>query len=517
MFGKKSPAQKVALVIMDGVGVAPPGPGNAVTLANTPNLDKYWQRFPHTYLKAAGEFVGLTSDADGNSEVGHLTMGVGKVVLQDLPRIDKLIETGSFFRNAVLEKAIKHAKDRGSNIHLCGLVGYGLVHSNIDHLYALLDFLVRENVDSDNVFLHAFMDGRDSSPTSGIKVLEEIEEYMHKRRIAKFASFVGRYYAKDRDKRYQRTKLAYELMTKGKGRKVEDFRKPLEDHYKQGGSDEYLRPHVIVNSSGPIARVSNNDVLICFDFRPDRAQQMTRAFEEENFTGFKRDRLENLFFVGFTDYKEGFPSNIAFPQERVMNTVGSVLSTNKKTQLRIAESEKFPHVTYFFDGGKEVLFEGEDQVNIPSNKQVATYDQAPEMKTIDIAKKFVELDRKKDYTFSLINFAAPDMVSHTGVLDASVKAMEEVDKALGVVVDYVLSRRGSVIITADHGNCEELINNRTGEIDTKHSSNDVPFIFVQEKAKARELEPGTLADIAPTIFNYLKIDKPLEMTGRVLV
>ncbi|MBD3280159.1 2,3-bisphosphoglycerate-independent phosphoglycerate mutase [Candidatus Dojkabacteria bacterium] len=520
LFGNlltKNARKKVVLVVLDGLGVAPPGPGNAVTLANTPNLDKYWQNYPHGTLKAFGKFVGLPQDADGNSEVGHLTMGAGKVVLQDLPRIDNAIQTGSFFKNDQFLKAIEHAKNNAGAIHLLGLVGNGLVHSDLNHLFALIDLLDQQSFDPDKVSLHAFLDGRDSSPDAGARVLERIDKYMDSKRLGKIASFVGRAFAKDRDERWDRTKKAYEIITLGKGKKVGNYKVALEKYYKRGKSDEYIEPHVIVGVNRDKNTVSRGDSVISFDFRPDRAVQLTKAFVQEDFQGFDRKRIEDLYFVGMTEYAEGIPENVAFPSEQISRTLGQVLSINKKSQLRIAESEKFPHVTFFFDGENNLVYEGVDQVEVPSNRKVTTYDQMPEMRSVEIADNYIKFDNKKDYDFALINFAAPDMVAHTGNLQASIKAIETVDRELGRVVDHAQKKGAIVLLTSDHGNCEELINTRTGEVDTKHSSNDVPLIAIGKGLKKREFEYGSLVDVAPIVLAHLGIEKPIEMEGQDLL
>lgn len=514
-FRKNSP--KVVLVIMDGVGVAPPGPGNAVTLANTPNLDKYWQRYPHGVLKASGKYVGLPQDADGNSEVGHLTIGAGKVVLQDLPRIDNAIDSGSFYQNEQLVGAIEHAKKNNGAIHLVGLVGNGLVHSSLEHLFALIDLIDAKRPDPDKVYIHAILDGRDSSPDAGARVLKKIDTRLEAKRLGRIVSFIGRYYAKDRDQRWDRTKLAYELMTQAKGIRVNNYEEALDKYYKKGKSDEYVEPHVLNDFEGKTAKVQQGDAIINFDFRPDRAIQITQAFTSDSFEGFQRKKIDNLYYVGMTDYGSGFPPHVAFPREKVTKTLGQTLSTHRKSQIRIAESEKFPHVTYFFDGENEAQYEGVDEVEVPSNKKVGTYDKDPDMKCKEVARAYIDLDKKKGYDFALINFAPPDMVSHTGILEASVRAMEATDLAMGAVAEYALNKGALVLITSDHGNCEELVNPRTGEIDTKHSANDVPFIAVRGGLKKRELEYGSLADIAPTVLAQFVIEKPLEMEGQDLL
>lgn len=507
----------VVLVVMDGVGVAPPGPGNAVMLADTPTLDKLWPEYPHAYLQAAGRNVGLPDGADGNSEVGHMTLGTGKVLFQDLPRIENKIKSGEFVKNEELNKAIEFSKKKGGAIHVIGLLGDGLVHSSKKHLYKLIELIADNDVDPNKVFIHPFLDGRDSSPTAGAGLMKELGDELERKRIGRIASFIGRYYAMDRDERWDRTKLAYDLITKGIGKEVTDIQKALKDSYKKSETDEYMKAYVVPDHEGKKHEVKNGDAIIMFNFRPDRAIQITKAFEDKAFKGFERDFLDDIYYVGFTDYKQGFPTHIAFPQDKVTDSLGKTLSENGLKQLRIAESEKFPHVTYFFDGGKKIVFPGEEQIEVPSPKEVATYDEAPEMSTAKIVKNFKEKVDEDKFDFILVNIAAPDMVAHTGVLDAAITAMEAADTAVGEIVEYVLGKDGVVLLTADHGNCEELVNIRTGEVDTKHSTNHVPFVAVQKGQEPRELQLGILADVAPTILYLFGIDKPAEMTGRNLL
>jgi len=511
------PSKPIVLAVMDGVGIAPPGPGNAVTLANTANLDKLWPKYPHGSLLAAGMAVGLPEGVDGNSEVGHMTLGAGKVVFQDLPRIDQRIKNGNFFNNPELLGAINFAKKNGGNVHLIGLVGHGQVHSSLNHLYKLIKLAASQEVAPERFFIHAFLDGRDSSPTAGLQILQEIEKELLRYRIGRIASFIGRYYAMDRDKRWERTRAAYELITQGKGEKTNNYKKVIKKNYQNGLTDEYMTPYVIPGFEGKVATIRPADAIINFNFRPDRAQQLTIAIEEREFQGFERPFIENIHYVGFSDYKKGYPKRVAFPQEKIVDSLGKVLGENRLTQLRVAESEKFPHVTYFFDGGKQIVYPGEEQIEIPSPKSVATYDLSPEMSSRKIVEVFLRKQEEVDYDFSVINFAPPDMVAHTGVLDAAIKAMEVVDWGIGEIANHVLSKNGTLLITSDHGNCEELINLRTGEVDTKHSSNPVPFLAVNNKYQAKELQVGTLSDVAPTILGLLGIPKPAEMTGRNLL
>lgn len=506
----------VVLVIMDGVGIAPPGPGNAVTLADTVNLDKIYPKYPHGSLGAAGMAVGLPEGVDGNSEVGHMNIGSGRVVFQDLPRIDRKIKNGEFMRNKEFMAAFEFARKNNGKIHLLGLVGYGKVHSSIEHLYQLIEMVKRANIRPDQLLVHAILDGRDCSPSAGVEVLSKIEAELQRQRIGRIASFIGRYYAMDRDRRWERTRVAYEMLTQAQGELVTDFRRVIRKGYQKSLTDEYMTAHIIPDYKGNIDKVKSGDAVINFNFRPDRALQITQAFEEDDFKGFDREKIPNLYYVGLTDYKDGFPKHVAFPKEDIKNPLGSILSQNKLSQLRLAESEKFPHVTYFFDGGRQVVYPGEKQIEVPSKKNVDRYDKAPAMSTKKIVEVFLDEFDKHIFDFALVNFAATDMVPHTGVLDAAIAAMEAVDWGVGQITDYVLSKNGLVIITADHGNCEELINLKNGEVDTKHSSNLVPIIIVKKGLSVKELQVGILADIAPTILNFLGIQKPVEMTGRNL-
>ncbi|BCX13938.1 MAG: 2,3-bisphosphoglycerate-independent phosphoglycerate mutase [Candidatus Dojkabacteria bacterium] len=502
---------------MDGVGVAEPGPGNAVTLAKTSNLDRLWYEYPHTYLEAASLSVGLPVGTDGNSEVGHMTMGAGKVIFQDLPRIDNSIQTGAFQHNPVLKEAFRYAKDHKSNIHVMGLVGKGKVHSSFEHLKAIIDMASAEDADSNRFFIHAFTDGRDSGVNDGLDLLDNLEIYCKQRRIGRIASIIGRAYAMDRDERWDRTQKAYNLITEGIGEKVKDWRKRLKEFYKKGVSDEYIEPLVILDRHDSYSKVGENDVVIFFNFRPDRAIQLTKAFEDKNFRGFDRSLIPGLFFVGLTSYEDNLPSKVAFPPEDITMPLGKVLSLNGLTQLRIAESEKFPHVTYFFNGGNEEVLPGETYVEIPSPKDVATYDLKPEMSMEWVTTELIKRLETGKFDFALINFAGPDMVGHTGVIDATIKSMEICDQQIGRIVKYVLNHDGAVVITADHGNAEEMINTITGEPDTKHSTNPVPFLAVKKGLKPVELPVGGLADVAPTILAMLGLEIPAEMTGRNLL
>ncbi len=507
----------IVLISMDGVGSAPPGPGNAVTQANTPNLDKYWPLYPHGMLEAAGLYVGLPEGTDGNSEVGHVTMGSGKIILQDLPRIDNSIKLKTFYENVMLNKAFDHAKKNKGKIHFMGLTGTGLVHGSVDHLFNLIELAAQRKFNPDRVLIHCFMDGRDSAPDAGRDILEQIEAKCLQKKVGRIASMVGRANAMDRNKNWKRTRKAYDMLTEGKGKVITDWKKELYALYKEKNSDEYIEPTLIVDKEGEAPEIIKpGDAVIFFNFRPDRAQQLTRAFEDEEFPGWERKIIDNLFFVGFTDYKNGFPKNKAFPPEEITNPLGKVLSDNKFKQLRVAESEKFPHVTYFFNGGTGAVYENEKWIEVPS-PEVATYDFKPEMSQRLITDVLIDKMQSNEYDFLLINFAGPDMVAHTGNIEAAKIAMEVCDECVGRIIEATLEKGGAVLISADHGNIEEMIDLQTGKPDTKHSVNQVPIMIIQNGLPPIELPVGNLADIAPTILGLLGIPVPPEMTGRNLL
>lgn len=507
----------LVLISMDGVGVAPQGPGNAVMLADTINLDKYWPLYPHTYLEASQLSVGLPSGTDGNSEVGHMAMGAGRVIFQNLPRIDNSIAMGDFFKSPTIIEAFNHAKENKGNIHLMGLVGSGTVHASVQHLKALLRFGLEQKVDADTVYVHAFTDGRDSSPTESLELLDEIESFMHQKKIGKFASIIGRAYAMDRNRNWKKTKIAYDALVNGTGIKTKNWKKAIEESHKKEITDEYIDPIVIEVNGKDIVTIKENDAVIFFNFRPDRAVQLTMAFEDKNFRGFERPFIKKLYFAGMNDYENGFPTHQIFPPDKVLRPLGRTLSDAGLLQLRIAESEKFPHVTYFFNGQDKEIMPGETWMEIPSPKDVTTYDEKPEMSQKWVAKVVIEKIEEGTFDFILVNFAGPDMVAHTGNIEATVTAMNVCDEAVGMIVDKVLEKDGAVIITADHGNAEEMLDLRTGKMDTKHSTNPVPAIIIKKGLEAKEVPVGGLADIAPTILGLLGIPQPAEMTGRDLL
>jgi 2,3-bisphosphoglycerate-independent phosphoglycerate mutase len=507
------------LMILDGLGVAPPGPGNAVTLAKTPNLDKYWFKYPHCYLHASGSAVGLPSGTNGNSEVGHTNIGAGKVVFQELPRIDNAIENKTFFQNQALKKAVSHVKETKGRLHLLGLVSHGRVHSSMEHLFACIELCKKEGLNNDKLFIHAFTDGRDTPPRSAISYMEELDAECQRVKIGKIATIVGRFFAMDRDERWDRVKLAYEMLVNGTGKQYKGWKEAIEAAYGENESDEYIEPRVITDkNNSPLAKVEAGDAIIFFNFRPDRAIELTKAFIGDDFKGWQRGKkIENLVFVGMNEYEEGVPELAAFPPEDIKLPIGRIISEAGMRQLRIAESEKYPHVTYFINGGNEVPYPAEDRIEIPSPRDVTTYDEKPQMSAYEVCDTLNKKIREDIYDFIIVNFANPDMVGHTGVLEASIKACEVADECAGKVVDTALMMGGALILIADHGNAEEMINLQTGKVDTEHSTNPVPFIFISQEARPRELSLGILADVAPTILAVLGIQKPSSMTGRNLL
>lgn len=507
------------LIIADGMGVAPPGPGNAVTLAQTPNLDKFWFKYPHCYLHASGSAVGLPSGTNGNSEVGHINIGAGKVVFQELPRIDKAIANKTFFSNQTLIELTHFIKNNNGTLHIMGLMSNGRTHSSLEHAFASIELAQTQGLKKDQVAIHAFTDGRDTPPKSAATYLEELEAECSRKNIGTIASIVGRYYAMDRDERWERIKLAYDLLTKGEGKKFNNWKDALQDAYNGDETDEFIKPRVLTDKEGtPRATVKEGDGILFINYRADRAIQLSEAFIQEDFSGWDREKkYSNLFYVGMNEYEDGFPQKAAFPPENISLPIGRVLSDSSLRQLRIAESEKFPHVTYFINGGNEIIYPGEDRIEIPSPQEVATYDQKPEMSVRELTEVLISKINEKIYDFIVLNIANPDMVGHTGDLEATIKAVEVTDECLGRVMHTVLSIGGAGVIIADHGNAEELINLQTGEVDTEHSTNPVPFIYVNNNQQARELSFGILADITPTILAALGIQKPSTMTGRNLL
>ena len=504
----------IALIIMDGFGESKIVEGNAVLNAKTPNLDKLIAECPNTLIAASGMDVGLPEGQMGNSEVGHTNIGAGRIVYQDLTRVSKSIADGDFFTNEVLVEAMNNAKNGA--LHLMGLISNGGVHSHIDHLKALIKMAKEQGVE--NVFVHGFTDGRDVAPTSALSFVEDIENYMKEVGVGKFASLSGRYYAMDRDKRWERVQLAYEAMVTGKGNTATSAKEAIEKSYAEDKIDEFVVPTVMVDENGqPVGLIKENDSIVFGNFRPDRAREITRALVDNDFVGFERPNM-NTFFVCLTTYDVTIKNvHVAFKPQSLENTLGEYLAKNGKSQLRTAETEKYAHVTFFFNGGVEEANEGEERLLVPSPK-VATYDLQPEMNAPELTEKVLAKIDEDKYDFIVLNYANPDMVGHTGVVEAAIKAVETVDTCVGKVVDKIVSKGGSVLITADHGNAELMQDPETKTTITAHSTNPVPFIVVGEEFKTANLrEGGRLSDIAPTVLDMMNLKKPEEMTGQSLI
>lgn len=504
----------VMLMILDGFGIAEKSEGNAVALAKKPNFDRLVKEYPNTQLQASGMAVGLPEGQMGNSEVGHLNIGAGRIVYQELTRITKAIEDGDFFENEALMKAMKNAKENNASLHLMGLLSDGGVHSHIGHLKGLLEFAKKEGLQK--VYVHAFMDGRDVPPSSGKDFIVKAEEMMKEVGVGQIATVSGRYYAMDRDNRWERVQLAYNAIVLGEGEKASSAVEAIENSYHDEKTDEFVIPCVIEEDGHPTATIKNGDSVVFFNFRPDRARELTRAINDKEFAGFKRETL-NLTFVTMTQYDKTLEGvNIAFKPQTLVNTLGEYVSSKGLKQLRIAETEKYAHVTFFFNGGVEKENPGEERKVIPSPK-VATYDLKPEMSAYEVTDELLDrLDQDK-YDMIILNFANPDMVGHTGVVKAAIKAIEAVDECLGKIVDKVLEKDGTVFITADHGNAETEIDFSTGNPFTAHTTNPVPFVWVSNNINGRTLKSGKLADIAPTMLNVMNLEVPKEMTGECLI
>ena len=485
------------LLILDGYGERKEKEGNAIALAKTPVMDRLKKEFPYVEGQASGLFVGLPDGQMGNSEVGHMNMGAGRIVYQELTRITKSIQDGDFFENKALKAAVEHCKKEDSALHFMGLVSSGGVHSHIEHIYGLLELAKRAGLKK--VYLHAFLDGRDTPPDSGKSFLLAVEKKMQELSVGEIATISGRYYAMDRDKNYDRVEKAYRAMVDGTGEKASSVEEAIDASYAKKVYDEFVLPTVI-EKDGAVHTVSDGDAMIFFNFRPDRAREICHAFCDDDFSFFERGARKNIFFVCFTDYDPTIPNkHVAFEKEEIHNTLGEVVSNLGKNQLRIAETEKYAHVTFFFNGGKEEPYENEDRILVPSPKEVPTYDLKPEMSCYTVTEKLTEAIRSGKYDLVVANFANPDMVGHTGVLPAAIKAIEVVDECMGKVVDAVESMHGNLFILADHGNADIMIDEKTGEPYTAHTTNPVPFILVsEEKHKLRE--GGCLADVAPTLL-----------------
>ena len=504
----------VALIILDGFALRDEDKGNAVTHAKKPNFDRFWNEYPHATLQASGEAVGLPEGQMGNSEVGHLNIGAGRIVYQSLTRVNVAIREGEFERNETLLAAVKHAKEKGTNLHLFGLLSDGGVHSHIEHLYALLRLAKSEGLEK--VYIHGFLDGRDVAPQSAETYLKELNEKIEEYGVGEIATLSGRYYSMDRDKRWERVEKSYRAMVYGEGPSYTSAEECVKDSYENGIYDEFVLPSVITKEDGsPVATIQDEDAVIFYNFRPDRAIQISNTFANEDFRSFDRGEKhpKSLHFVCLTHFSETVDGYVAFKPINLDNTLGEVLSQNNLKQLRIAETEKYPHVTFFMSGGREAEFPGETRILIDSPK-VATYDLKPEMSAYEVTDALLaEIEGDKQDAI-LLNFANPDMVGHSGMLEPTVKAIETVDECLGKIVDAILAKGGTAIITADHGNADEVIT-LEGNPMTAHTTNPVPVIVTKQGLELRE--DGILGDLAPTMLTLLDVAQPKEMTGKTLI
>jgi 2,3-bisphosphoglycerate-independent phosphoglycerate mutase len=508
------PSRPLVLMILDGWGINPSCEGNAVCQARTPRLDDLLQHYPSTRIGASGADVGLPDGQMGNSEVGHLNIGAGRIVYQDLTRISRSIEEGDFFTNPALTDALAKVRAGDGKLHLMGLLSDGGVHSHIRHLYALVDLARRQGIQK--VCVHAFLDGRDTPPQSGAGYLADLERKLADFGIGRVATVMGRFYAMDRDNRWDRIEKAYLAMTEGTGAEFSSSAEAIARAYDNGQTDEFVEPCVIRGGAYP-GTVDDGDGIVFFNFRADRAREITRAFTQKDFSGFQRRKTPDLAdYVCLTEYDATFSLPVAFPPESYSNILGEVIAGAGLRQLRIAETEKYAHVTFFFNGGNETSFAGEDRVLIPSPQEVKTYDLKPAMSATAVTDEMVARVSSGVYDFIVLNFANPDMVGHSGNLKAAVEAMEAVDHCVGRVVDTVLAAGGTLLVTADHGNCEQMID-AAGKPQTAHTSNPVPLILVASDSPAARLREGILADIAPTLLELMGLSQPAEMTGRSLL
>ena len=535
----------VALIVLDGFGLAPPGPGNAIQLANATHINSLFQTFPNTTLKASGEAVGLPAGEVGNTEVGHINLGAGKIVYQDLPRINMSIADGSFYENKMLISAADHVKKTGGNFHILGLIGEGSVHSSVDHLHAILYFAKEQKLP--NIYIHAITDGRDSPPKSAEETIKQLEEKIAPTG-AKVASIMGRYYAMDRDSRWERIEKAYNCLTQAIGGKAASTSEAIAKAYASGKTDEFIEPTNITKNGEPPVLIKKGDAVVFFNYRIDRPRELTKAFVLDDFENhanisksfdpyaikyfkthapqaqvlaapFKRGvKIENLLFITMTEYEKDLPAEIMFPPIVVQLPLGRVISENDLSQLRMSESEKERFVTFYFNGQREQAFAQEEHLIVPSPK-VPTYDMKPEMSAFELADLFISKMKEKNYPFILVNFANADMVGHTGNIDATIKAIKTLDECLAKIISTALSMEYTVFITADHGNAEQKINPKTGQISTEHTDNPVPFIAINKELQGRyvRLQSGILADVAPTILSVMDLVKPSTMSGRNLL
>lgn len=500
------------LIILDGWGISDNPDTNAQEQANIPFYKGIINEYPHAALECSGEAVGLPEGVMGNSEVGHLNLGAGRIVYQDYARINNSIQDRSFVKNRALLDAMSTAVKKNKALHLMGLLSDGGVHSHINHLYALLDMAIGNGVKE--IFIHAFMDGRDTPPASGINYIKDLESFISDKPSAKIATVTGRYWAMDRDNRWERIEQTFRALVDGDGKKVHSALEAVKKSYEADETDEFIKPSIVCNSNGPIGKILDGDSVIFFNFRADRARELTKALTQEKFNGFHRASLPHpASYVTMTKYEEDFIFPSAFPSIKLTNILGEILSRNNLKQLRIAETEKYAHVTYFFNGGEEKPFPGEDRSLIQSPKDIPTYDLKPEMSAYEVTDEVLKRLEHNKYDFVLLNFANPDMVGHTGKMDAAIKACETVDNCLEKIVEKIQSLDGTAIITADHGNCDQMSDNDNPH--TAHTTNPVPFILIKRGLKL--FKKGRLSDVAPTVLDLIGIDKPDEMTGTSLI
>ncbi len=514
----------IILIVLDGWGINPNIEGNAIKKANLPTIDKLNKNYPLVALQASGISAGIPWGEPGNSEVGHTILGSGKIIYQNLPRITLSIQDRSFFANEVLFEGMQNVVRNKSSLHLMGLLSEGSIHSSKEHLFALMEMAKDQKVE--NVYIHIFTDGRDSPPTSGIKVVSELQDKIRMMGVGKIATICGRNWAMDRNNNWDRTEKAYLMLTEGIGEQISDPIDYLNKSYEKNVTDEYINPGVVSENGKPLTTIQDNDTVIFFNFREDRARQLTKAFVIPEFKKVKRKKLLKLDFITMTEYEKDLPVKVVFPPEKTVNGLGEVLSNHGKKQLRIAETEKYAHVTYFFNGGREEPWPGEDRILVPS-PSVAKYDMEPEMSAAKITQRTIEQIELNKYDFILMNYANADMVGHTGNLEAAIKAVTAIDKSLSLLIPVVLKNNGCLLITADHGNAEEMTDPYTGQVITEHSINPVPLWFItkdnhREKSETEIEESqknisGLLSDVAPTILELFHIEKPTEMNGESLL
>ncbi|MFI3231444.1 MAG: 2,3-bisphosphoglycerate-independent phosphoglycerate mutase [bacterium] len=506
------------LMILDGWGLSDKEEGNAIKLAKTPVMDKLMQECPYAQGLASGMAVGLPDGQMGNSEVGHLNMGAGKTVYQELTRITKSIKDGDFFDIQVLKDAMENCKANNSSLHMMGLLSSGGVHSHNEHLYGILELAKKSGLDKDKVFVHAFLDGRDTPPTSAKGFLEDLEAKMTEIGVGRIASVSGRYYAMDRDSRWERVEEAYKAIVLGEGGTTNNIINYVAESYTKNVNDEFVVPTMRVEKNEPIGVVNSNDSVIFFNYRPDRARELTRAFCDDSFSEFARPKeLTGIKFITFTDYDSSIKNKeVVFHKETLSNTFGEYIASKGLSQVRMAETEKYAHVTFFFNGGVEEPYQNEDRILVKS-PDVATYDLQPEMSAKELTEKLVEAIESGKYDVIIVNYANPDMVGHTAVVDAAIKAVEYVDECVGKIVETVEKCDASMFICADHGNSDQLVDYKTGEPFTAHTTNPVPFILVNYKEAKALREGGALADIAPTLLEMMNLEQPAEMTGKSLI